>query len=201
MYNRSIGQLIIDWSRIKNWFIYIGCAYLLRYGDVQLPLYPKLYALSFFFLCLISNGRILDSFFTDKHIRGLYLLPISMKYLYQDVVVALILDTIIGKFLPFVMLINFSGHITVLINFLLIGILAVLIGFLLVWKQKKAIVYLLVGIVGLVVNQSIFFILMIFGLEYLIWRCDEAILLTDKRSQRGGTANYFVESIFYSRYF
>lgn len=199
--NRDIIKMVIHRQRIRSWLIYIFCAGILFYNGISLQLYPQLYSFSFFLLCAAGSLRILYSFFDTQNIRDIYLLPIPLHQIYGNLLLALLIDTLMGKYLPFIILLSHNGQLIFLINLGLISILSILISFIYVWKGKKTGIYLLVYFGVLIVNISLIYIALIVLTIYLILQCKNPISIEISNSHQKKYTNYFYGALIHNRYF
>lgn len=199
--NVDLISMVIHQQRIRSWLIYLFCAGILVYNGVILPFYPEVYRFSFFLLCGLGTLRILYSVFDERNIRDIYMLPIPPHHLYSNLLLALLIDTLVSKYLPFVILLIRNGQIDFFINLGVVAVLSILISFIYVWKGKKAIIYLLIYVGTLIINLPVIYAVAIVLSINLILRCKEPISIEVGDSYHRKYANYFCGELVHNRYF
>lgn len=199
--NRDLISIVIHQQRIRSWLVYLFCAGILVYNGVILPFYPQLYRFSFFLLCGLGTLRILYSVFDTRNIRDIYMLPIPLHHLYSNLLLALLIDTLLGKYLPFVILFSHNGQLDFFVNLGMIAVLSIFIGFIYVWKEKKAIIHLLMYMGALIINLTVIYAAVIVLSTVFILRCKDSISIEISKSHQKNCANYFCGELIHNRYF
>lgn len=198
--NKYIIKSIIDRQRVFTWLIYNFCSIILAYNHVLLPLYSNIYRISFFFLCSVAIFRSFFSIFNFENIRSLYLLPISFPTIYGNILFSLYLDIILGKILPFIILIK-NCSLAFLINLFFISLVSLLSIFIIIFQDKYNLFYFFIPTICLLLNNTFTYLLSIIVCFMIINNHKTPVYISRTRKYKLCHQNYFLTKIIHNRYF